>query len=189
MSRNNICVEPKVRNLCTSVFICGKKNRCPGTADYADEQDTADEEKRHQRRTEGSQSVYICVICGLIRVNPWTLFKNPDLFSAEPLPEELGYLNEYSLRNAGSGKPFTVLIKIITLELPKLPEAPDDQKVWSWAKFFRVKTREEMEGEQGAGNGGNGVQEADMERAPADDRGGARESAEGQNSHAALRPA
>ncbi|MDR2481996.1 MAG: hypothetical protein LBD08_00005 [Treponema sp.] len=41
--------------------ICGKKNSYQGTADYADEKDTADEEKPHQRRTEGSQSAYIRV--------------------------------------------------------------------------------------------------------------------------------
>jgi hypothetical protein len=44
-----------------------KKNSYQGTADYADEQDTADERKPHQRRTEGSQSAYI-------RVHLW--FKN-----------------------------------------------------------------------------------------------------------------
>ncbi|MDR2482453.1 MAG: Rpn family recombination-promoting nuclease/putative transposase [Treponema sp.] len=76
------------------------------------------------------------------------------------LPEEPGYLNEYSLRNAGSGKPFTDLIKIITLELPKLPEAPDDQKVWSWAKFFRVKTREELEAASAAAKGNRGLEMA-----------------------------
>jgi hypothetical protein len=63
-------------NLCTSVSSVVKKNSCQGTADYTDETDTADEEKPHQRRTEGSQtegsqtegsqSVYICVhLCHL----------------------------------------------------------------------------------------------------------------------------
>jgi hypothetical protein len=67
MNRNPISVEPKVRNLCASVVSVVsvvKKNRCFGTADYTDETDAADEEKPHQRRTEGSQSVYICAICG-----------------------------------------------------------------------------------------------------------------------------
>jgi hypothetical protein len=54
MSRNNISVEPKVRNLCRtegsqSVSSVVKKNSCPGTADYADEKDAADEWKQHQR--------------------------------------------------------------------------------------------------------------------------------------------
>jgi hypothetical protein len=40
------------------------KNSYQGTADYADEKDTADEKKQHQRRTEGSQSAYIGAICG-----------------------------------------------------------------------------------------------------------------------------
>jgi hypothetical protein len=44
--------------------ICGKKTVTRGTADYADEKDAADEWKQHQRRTEGSQSAYIRVICG-----------------------------------------------------------------------------------------------------------------------------
>jgi hypothetical protein len=47
------------------VYICVhlwlKRTVIRGTADYADEKDTADEEKPHQRRTEGSQSAYICV--------------------------------------------------------------------------------------------------------------------------------
>jgi hypothetical protein len=43
MSRNDISVEPKVRNLCTSVFISGKKTVARGTADYADEHDSTDE--------------------------------------------------------------------------------------------------------------------------------------------------
>jgi hypothetical protein len=45
-----------------------KRTFTRGTADYADEKDAADEEKQHQRRTEGSQSVYICAVCGL---NPY----------------------------------------------------------------------------------------------------------------------
>jgi hypothetical protein len=57
MKRNSISVEPKVRNLRTSVSSAVKKNSCLGTADYADEKDAADEENQHQRRTEGSQSV------------------------------------------------------------------------------------------------------------------------------------
>jgi hypothetical protein len=48
MKRKNISVEPKVRNLCTSCHLWFK-NSYPGTADYADETDGADEEKEHQR--------------------------------------------------------------------------------------------------------------------------------------------
>jgi hypothetical protein len=40
-----------------STFSVVKRTVIRGTADYADEKDTADEEKQHQRRTEGSQSV------------------------------------------------------------------------------------------------------------------------------------
>jgi hypothetical protein len=50
--------------------------------------------------------------------------------------------------------------KIITLELPKLPEAPDAQKVWSWAKFFRVKTRGELEAASAAAKGNRGLEMA-----------------------------
>jgi hypothetical protein len=51
------------------VFFRGKKTVTRGTADYADEKDGTDEEKQHQRRTEGSQSVSnrrfaIRAICG-----------------------------------------------------------------------------------------------------------------------------
>jgi hypothetical protein len=43
MKKNHISVEPKVRNLCASVSSVVKKQLSRGTADYADEQDVADE--------------------------------------------------------------------------------------------------------------------------------------------------
>jgi predicted transposase/invertase (TIGR01784 family) len=76
------------------------------------------------------------------------------------LPEEKDYLNEYGLRNRGSGKAFTDLVKVITLELPKLPETPDAQKVWAWARFLRSKTREELEAAAALAKGNRGLEMA-----------------------------
>jgi hypothetical protein len=49
------------------------------------------------------------------------------------------------------------------LELSKLPEAPDDKKVWSWAKFFRIKTRGELEAASAAAKGNQGLEMAAAE--------------------------
>jgi predicted transposase/invertase (TIGR01784 family) len=46
------------------------------------------------------------------------------------------YLNKFVLREEGSGKIFTNLLKIITIELPKVPEEGEGDEVWPWARFF-----------------------------------------------------
>jgi predicted transposase/invertase (TIGR01784 family) len=61
------------------------------------------------------------------------------------LVEEEGYMNTYELRNERSGKVFTDLVKVIILELPKVPEQRDGQAVWPWLKFMKGKTAEEQE--------------------------------------------
>ncbi|GHV82395.1 transposase [Spirochaetia bacterium] len=60
-------------------------------------------------------------------------------------PDEPDYLNTYEFRNTESHRPFTDLQKVITLELPKVPDTDDGRPVWPWAKFFTCQSEEEME--------------------------------------------
>jgi hypothetical protein len=55
------------------------------------------------------------------------------------------YMNSFSLRNDADGKSFTNLIKIITIELPKVPRETDREAVWPWARFFTCREEEEYE--------------------------------------------
>jgi predicted transposase/invertase (TIGR01784 family) len=55
------------------------------------------------------------------------------------------YLNSFTLRNDITGKVFTNLIKIITIELPKVPKETDKEAVWPWARFFTCKGEEEFD--------------------------------------------
>jgi predicted transposase/invertase (TIGR01784 family) len=59
------------------------------------------------------------------------------------LDEEDDYVNEYELRNR-KGRSFTDLLKVVILELPKLPEK-EDEAVWPWLQFFKCKKQEEFE--------------------------------------------
>jgi predicted transposase/invertase (TIGR01784 family) len=59
------------------------------------------------------------------------------------IEEEETYVNEYALRNK-KGHCFTDLLKVVILELPKLPEK-EDEAVWPWLKFFKCKKQEEYE--------------------------------------------
>jgi len=59
------------------------------------------------------------------------------------LEEESAYMNIYELRNEGN-RSFTKLLKIIILELPKLPETVD-KAVWPWLKFLKCTEKEEYE--------------------------------------------
>jgi predicted transposase/invertase (TIGR01784 family) len=61
------------------------------------------------------------------------------------LPEETAYLNTYELRNTESGKRFTDLIKVIILELPKVPEEDDGTAIWPWMQFFKCRKLEEFD--------------------------------------------
>ncbi|MDR3337658.1 MAG: Rpn family recombination-promoting nuclease/putative transposase [Treponema sp.] len=42
------------------------------------------------------------------------------------------------------GKEFTDLIKIVTVELPKVPKEANGSEEWPWLQFFKCKTMEEM---------------------------------------------
>ncbi|MDR1637165.1 MAG: Rpn family recombination-promoting nuclease/putative transposase, partial [Treponema sp.] len=46
------------------------------------------------------------------------------------------YLNSFSIRNDEDGETFTELVKIITIELPKVPRKRDGNAAWPWARFF-----------------------------------------------------
>jgi predicted transposase/invertase (TIGR01784 family) len=43
------------------------------------------------------------------------------------------------------GSAFTDLIKIVTLELPKVPQETDRNGAWPWARFFTCKEEEEFD--------------------------------------------
>ncbi|MCL1817806.1 MAG: Rpn family recombination-promoting nuclease/putative transposase [Spirochaetaceae bacterium] len=60
------------------------------------------------------------------------------------LSEEEDYYNEISLRNAVSGREFTDVLKYVILELPKLPEKADARQAWSWLKFIKSESEEDL---------------------------------------------
>jgi predicted transposase/invertase (TIGR01784 family) len=59
------------------------------------------------------------------------------------LDEEEDYANDYEMRNK-KGRSFTNLLKVVILEIPKLPEK-EDEAVWPWLQFFKCKKQEEFE--------------------------------------------
>jgi predicted transposase/invertase (TIGR01784 family) len=65
----------------------------------------------------------------------------------ELVPEEKAYINEYGLRNKKTNLLFTDLVKLVILEIPKLPkeESAGENPVFPWLEFFRCRTREEYE--------------------------------------------
>jgi predicted transposase/invertase (TIGR01784 family) len=61
------------------------------------------------------------------------------------IPEESDYLNTYSMLNEKTGKQFTDLLKVITLELPKVSREEGQEPVWPWLKFFKCRTEGEYD--------------------------------------------
>nr|AGS54250.1 hypothetical protein [uncultured bacterium contig00178] len=59
------------------------------------------------------------------------------------LEEESSYINMYELRN-DKNRSFTDLMRVVILELPKLPET-EDHSVWPWLRFFKCRKKEEFE--------------------------------------------
>ena len=59
------------------------------------------------------------------------------------LEEEESYINVYELRNRENRR-FTNLLKVVILELPKIPKK-DDSPVWPWLRFFTCERKEEFE--------------------------------------------
>jgi predicted transposase/invertase (TIGR01784 family) len=60
------------------------------------------------------------------------------------LEEESSYINEYELRNK-ENRSFTKLLRMIIIELPKMPKAAIDNSVWPWLKFLKSTQEEEYE--------------------------------------------
>jgi predicted transposase/invertase (TIGR01784 family) len=60
------------------------------------------------------------------------------------LKDEKAYLNRFELRNTETNKPFTDLLELIILELPKAPEKDDGNAVWPWLRFLKTENMAEM---------------------------------------------
>jgi predicted transposase/invertase (TIGR01784 family) len=61
------------------------------------------------------------------------------------LSGEDGYMNWYSLLNEVSGNPFTDLVKVLIIELPKVPGQDDGSPVWPWLRYFKCRKAEEFQ--------------------------------------------
>ena len=59
------------------------------------------------------------------------------------LNEEDAYMNIYELKNE-KNRSFTDLLKVVIIELPKLPEE-EDSAIWPWLRFLKCKAKEECE--------------------------------------------
>ena len=59
------------------------------------------------------------------------------------LEEEPSYVNRYELRN-DKNRSFTDMLKLVILELPKLPPEVDSG-IWPWLKFFTCTKKEEYD--------------------------------------------
>ena len=59
------------------------------------------------------------------------------------LEEENSYMNVYELRN-DKNRSFTDLLKVVIIELPKLPET-EDGALWPWLRFLKCGNKEEYE--------------------------------------------
>jgi predicted transposase/invertase (TIGR01784 family) len=55
------------------------------------------------------------------------------------------YLNAYEILNTKTRRQFTNLIKLITIELPKVPPEDSGETVWPWLAFLKSKSMEEAE--------------------------------------------
>jgi predicted transposase/invertase (TIGR01784 family) len=61
------------------------------------------------------------------------------------IPGEPSYINTWEIRNGKTGEQFTDLLKIITIELSKLPKEYAGQPEWPWLQYFKCSTRKELE--------------------------------------------
>ena len=59
------------------------------------------------------------------------------------LENEPSYINRYELRNSANNS-FTDMLKLVILELPKVP-GQADSGVWPWLRFFKCERKEEYE--------------------------------------------
>jgi predicted transposase/invertase (TIGR01784 family) len=63
----------------------------------------------------------------------------------EFIPENDTYHNSYRLYDKNTGSLFSDTIGIETLELKKLPKAPDHTKLYDWMSFLRLEREEELD--------------------------------------------
>jgi predicted transposase/invertase (TIGR01784 family) len=61
------------------------------------------------------------------------------------LKEEPGYVNSYLFLNEKTGKPFTDLLKLVIIELNKLPRDEDGTELYLWLQFLKAKTKEDLD--------------------------------------------
>jgi predicted transposase/invertase (TIGR01784 family) len=54
------------------------------------------------------------------------------------------YLSHVNMRYEDNNEEFSDIIKIIVLELSKIPKTPDKSKIWYWLKFLASRSEEEM---------------------------------------------
>jgi predicted transposase/invertase (TIGR01784 family) len=60
------------------------------------------------------------------------------------LEDETSYFNVFELQNSRKNR-FTDLLKLIILELPKVPDQEEQRPVWPWLQFLKCKSREDLE--------------------------------------------
>ncbi|GHV91121.1 hypothetical protein AGMMS50268_16240 [Spirochaetia bacterium] len=60
------------------------------------------------------------------------------------IPEEPAYLNVWEMRHEQTGKRFTDLVKIITIELPKVPRDENGSPEWAWLQLFKCEEIKEL---------------------------------------------
>jgi predicted transposase/invertase (TIGR01784 family) len=61
-----------------------------------------------------------------------------------PVEEETDYKNRYFMANQKSGKLFTDLVEIITVELPKVPDTDNGDPLWPFLQFFKYREEEDF---------------------------------------------
>jgi predicted transposase/invertase (TIGR01784 family) len=59
--------------------------------------------------------------------------------------DEPAYRNAFHLRNDRSGRVFSDIVEINTIEIPKLPMKSDGTALWDFMKVLDAETEEEME--------------------------------------------
>jgi predicted transposase/invertase (TIGR01784 family) len=61
------------------------------------------------------------------------------------IPESDRYLSRISLWNEDKKEVFTDLVKILIIELPKVPPEDDGKEPWSWLAFLKTQSMEELD--------------------------------------------
>jgi hypothetical protein len=55
------------------------------------------------------------------------------------------YHHRIRLWNENTKEPFTDLVKIVIIELPKVPDKDNGDPLWPWLAYFKSKTQEELD--------------------------------------------